>query len=601
MRVPWPLLLCPLMLVQVAPAVRVDARQQVAAAPRYRTLNDRFTVRQYASLDEWRSRAAWLREHVLASAGLLPAPERTPLNAVVFDERAHADYKVSKVYFESLPGFLVSGNLYKPVGAGPFPAIVSPHGHWYYGRFENGAQASVPGRAINLARQGFVVFTYDMIGYNDSRWHPHNANHTYHAKDFGGPRESLWGLSLAGMQLWNAIRSVDFLQSLPEVARDKIGATGASGGGTQTFLLAAVDDRVAAAAPVNMISLTMQGGCLCENMAGLRVDTNNVELAALMAPRPLLMVSATGDWTRATMEVEYPEMRKFYALFGQVDRVHGVRFTAEHNYNKDSREAMYAWMARWLKGARADVKVSEQPFRPDPLPDLMVFANRPRPDTAVTTEVFTGNWISAAARQLAASRPDSARSSLLHALNFERQLPATPPGNDASPVALLATGDAAIEGELARAGFTVRRVAFTPFDAAAAAKIAHFDTYNRSAASQRVADLVAAVSKAPNAVLIADGDAALAGLLAAAVVPIRQAVLDVSRFDASSDAAFVERLYIPGVRRAGDFRTAVAIARGELVVHNAGTAFHVEGLTTRTQKLTSAQIVRLLKKRPTGS
>src|SRR5437764_11410710 len=104
------------------------------------------------------------------------------------------------------------------------------------------------------------------------------------------------------------------------VARDRIGATGASGGGTQTFLLAAVDDRVAAAAPVNMISLHMQGGCLCENLPGLRLDTNNVEIAATIAPRPLLMVSATGDWTAETLEVEFPAMRAFYALFGAEDR-----------------------------------------------------------------------------------------------------------------------------------------------------------------------------------------------------------------------------------------------------------------------------------------
>jgi Acetyl xylan esterase (AXE1) len=601
MRKPWLLWLCPVVLLAgFVSSGHVDAQGTAAATPRYRTLNDRFVVRRYASLDEWRNRATWLREHILASAGLLPMPERTPLNAVVFGERKHAEYSVSKVYFESAPGFLVTGNLYKPLGAGPFPAILSPHGHWYYGRFENSDLASVPGRAINLARQGFVVFTYDMIGYNDSRWHPHNANHTYHPRDFGGPRESLWSLSLAGMQLWNAIRSVDFLQSLPEVARDRIGATGASGGGTQTFLLAAVDDRVTVAAPVNMISLTMQGGCLCENMPGLRHDTNNVELAALIAPRPLLMVSATGDWTRETMEVEYPEMRRFYALFGKEDRVHAVRFTAEHNYNKDSREAMYAWMARWLKGAPADVKVAEQSFRPDPLPELMVFADRPLPPSAVTTAVFTENWISAAKRQLEASDKRPARSALLHALGFERQL--TPSArHSGKPIVLLATSDPEIERAVVGAEFTIRRVPFTLFDEAAAAKISHFDAYNRTAASQRVADLVAAVLTDPQAILIADGDAALAGVFAAAVIPIRQAILDVAGFDASSDAAFLERLNIPGVRRGGDLRTAAAMARGELVVHNAGDRFTVEGLTAQPQKLTAAQIVRLLKKRPAGS
>ena len=202
---------------------------------------------------------------------------------------------MSKVYFESLPGFFVTGNLYRPVGEGPFPAVLSAHGHWTYGRLENSPLVSGPGRAITLARQGFVVFSYDMVGYNDSRQLTHA---------FGGPREHLWGLSLAGLQLWNSIRSLDFLESLPYVKRDAMGITGESGGGTQTFMLAAADARVAAAVPVNMISLHMQGGCLCENPPGLRLDTTNVEIAATIAPRPLLMVSATGDWTAETLEVD---------------------------------------------------------------------------------------------------------------------------------------------------------------------------------------------------------------------------------------------------------------------------------------------------------
>jgi hypothetical protein len=283
------------------------------------------------TLEEWKVRAAWLREHVLASAGLLPMPVKPPLSAQIFDTITRADYSVSKVYFESLPGFFVTGNLYRPLGEGPFPAVLSPHGHWTYGRLENTQLNSGPGRAIGLARLGFVVFSHDMIGYNDSR----QLTHT-----FGGRREGLWGLSLAGLQLWNSIRAIDFLESLPDVRKDAIAATGESGGGTQTFLLAAVDSRVAVAAPVNMISLHMQGGCLCENAPGLRLETTNVEIAATIAPRPLLMISATGDWTKETLEVEYPAVRKIYGLFGAADRVHAVRMDAEHNYNRESREAM---------------------------------------------------------------------------------------------------------------------------------------------------------------------------------------------------------------------------------------------------------------------
>ena len=564
-------------------------------APWYRTLDDRLAARRYTSADEWRGRAAWLREHVLASAGLLPLPERKPLGAVVFDEKAHADYTVSKVYFESLPGFYVAGNLYRPSGAGPFPAILSPHGHWASGRLENTDVASVPGRAIGFARLGFVVFTYDMIGYNDSRQLPHWKSADPTPRPPWGRREALWGLSLAGLQLWNGIRSLDFLESRPEVAKDRIGATGASGGATQVFLLAAVDDRVAVSAPVNMISLHMQGGCLCENLPHLRLDTNNVELGALAAPRPLLMVAATGDWTRDTMEVEYPEMRWLYELLGAADRVRGERVDAPHNYNRTSREAAYAWMSRWLNGAPPKFAVREQAFEVDPPADLLVFQGRALPEGARSPEQVAEEWIAAAERQLAAGDAGPFRAALRHALAFEAQEPALPPPTRPRPVVVSATSDRAVEGALVQAGFDVRTVRFTPFDAAAAAKVRHFETYNRGPASQRVADVVAALVAAPGAALVADGDAALAGLLAAAIVPVPVAVLDVDGFDAASDAAYLRRLDIPGLRRAGGLRTAAAMARGKLVAHNAGERFRVDGVEAHARKLGADEVVRRLR------
>src|SRR5437870_3402700 len=194
--------------ISVACAIACTVAAGGVGSAQFRTLNDRMSVVHYASLDVWQRRAAYLREHILASAGLLPMPERTPLHPVVFDETTHRDYIVAKAYFESLPGFFVTGNLYRPVGAGQFPAILSPHGHWTYGRLENTPVASIPGRAIGLARLGFVVFTYDMIGFNDSTQLTH---------EFGGRRESLWGLSLGGLQLWNSIRALDLLESLPQV------------------------------------------------------------------------------------------------------------------------------------------------------------------------------------------------------------------------------------------------------------------------------------------------------------------------------------------------------------------------------------------------
>ena len=572
-------------LIVCAAALLLAASPSARQAP-YRTLNDTFDPPRFEDAARWERRAGDLRERILASAGLLPMPERRPLQPRIFGEVKHAEYSVAKVYFESLPGFLVTGNLYRPTGAGPFPAILSPHGHWAYGRLENTASASVPGRAINLARQGFVVFAYDMIGYTDSRQLPHT---------FGGPREHLWGLSLAGLQLWNAIRGVDFLEGLPYVKRDAIGATGASGGGTQTFLLAAVDERIAAAAPVNMISLHMQGGCLCENPPGLRLDTTNVELAATIAPRPLLMVSATGDWTKNTLEREYPAVRSIYALFGAEDRVQAARFDAEHNYNRESREAMYAFMARWLQGAPADVKRPERSFSPGSPADLLVFHMRPLPPGTVTASELTHGWIEAAKRQLANEPRETFARALRHALGY--------PGTDGaasldgssdrrSRTVILADDDPALERELRNARITVRRISYTAFDAQAAADVRHFDTYNRTAAAVRVHDIVTAIRANPGAALVASGDAALAGLLASAVAAPPVAVLGVGRFDTSDDAQFVERLYVPGLRRAGDIQTAAAMYRGRLIVHDAGDSFELQGREVGRSRLTPREIVR---------
>jgi dienelactone hydrolase len=559
----------------------------LVAAAQYRTLDDRFAPPAIMTPAVWQQRADYLRQHVLASAGLLPMPEKTPLAPVIFGEIAHADYRVSKVYFESLPGFFVTGNLYRPIGDGPFPAILSPHGHWTYGRLENTTTASVPGRAINLARQGFVVFTYDAIGYNDSR----QLTHT-----FDGRRERLWSLSLGGLQLWNSIRSLDFLETLPYVKRDAIGATGASGGGTQTFLVTAVDSRVRVAAPVNMISLLMQGGCLCENLPGLRLDTTNVEIAATIAPRPLLMVSATGDWTRETMQAEYPAIRKIYDLLGDPSRVHAVQFEAPHNYNRDSREAMYVWMARWLQQAPADVKRPEKSFDPDPLPDLLVFHQRPLPGNAVTAAQLTDNWIAAAQRQLTSEHRSDVESALRHVLGFASEA-ALPAPNAGTRTVLLTAADADLERRLKRARFAAKRIRFTTADLVAAGKIRHFETYNRTAASQRVADIVTAARESPGAILIADGDEALAGVLASAVAPLSLAILDVGDFDTGSDGMFLDRLYIPGLRRAGDLQTAATMAAGRVLIHGAGDRFRLSGVEVQRRKLSAAEIVDRLTRR----
>ncbi len=334
-----------------------------------------FKMPIFASREAWLERAAFLRKQILASAGLLPMPEKTPIHAEVFGKLERSGYTIEKVLLETYPGFYLGGNLYRPTGGhGPYPAVVSPHGHWAYGRLENQQLVSVPGRCINLARQGFVVFTYDMIGYDDTNQIPH---------DWGSKQYDLWNINPLGVQLWDSIRAVDFVSSLPDVDASRIGVTGASGGGTQTFMLSAVDDRIKAAAPVNMISATMQGGS-CENAANLRVggnnDTSNMVVAALMAPRPLLMVSAS-DWTMNTNRVEFPAVRSIYRLLGAEQNVETFHQNQVHNYNQQSREWVYTFLGARLRGTTGPI--SETSFTVEMPQDLLAMYGRTRPVGAI--------------------------------------------------------------------------------------------------------------------------------------------------------------------------------------------------------------------------
>ncbi len=386
----------------------------------------------------WEKRARSLREHILVSMGLWPHPARSPLNAEITHRVEREGYSIENVRFQSLPGFYVTGNLYRPAGNGQSgadgpvddsrgadgpgsadfsggvpgadnpggerlrPAILNPHGHWKEGRLNHEPAGSVPARCINFALQGYVAFAWSMAGYNDSTQLDHRA--------FGDNRKLLWGLSLMGLQLWNSMRSVDFLQSLPDVDNSRIACTGASGGGTQTFMLTAVDDRVRAAAPVNMVSAHMQGGCICENGPNLRIETNNMEIAALAAPRPMLLVSATGDWTVNTPVLEYPAIRAVYALYGAEECLAQVQIDAGHNYNAASREAVYAWFGRWMLDNESGNRISERPVEPESPDSMLAVTADDRPEDWVDEEGLTEVWIDRARKQLNKMKPSDARS-----------------------------------------------------------------------------------------------------------------------------------------------------------------------------------------------
>ncbi len=343
-----------------------------------------FKMPEYKTRAAWENRKVHLRQQILTSAGLDPMPDRTPLNPRVTGKIRTKDCTIEKVLIETMPGYFLGGNLYRPLnGAGKHPAVLNPHGHWTYGRLENQPLYSGPQLGANLARQGYVVFAWDMVGYNDTVQTPHA---------FGSPAEQLWSFGPVGLQLWNAIRAVDFITSLDDVDPARVAMTGASGGATQTFLLAAVDDRVGVYAPVNMVSFTMQGGDVCENAPGLRVGTNNVEIAAMIAPKPMILVAATGDWTRNTASEEYPALRKIYELYGKPENVETVMLDAPHNYNKANREAVYRFFAKHVLKAPDAGRVTEKDADVPKLQDMLALFGTPAPAGALTYDQVFAQW-----------------------------------------------------------------------------------------------------------------------------------------------------------------------------------------------------------------
>ncbi len=600
-----------------------------------------YTLPRYRSREEWIGRAEYIKRHILICCGLWPIPERTPLNPRRFGRIMRGDYAVEKVYFESYPGFYVTGNLYIPIdGESSHPGVLCPHGHWKHGRLEDSTMCSVPGRCINLARQGYVVFSYDMVGYLDSFQVRH---------DFGSEEtDALWGINLMGLQLWNSIRALDFLQSLDIVDPERIGCTGASGGGTQTFMLTAVDERVKVSAPVCMVSSHYQGGCLCENPPNLRIGISNVEIAAAAAPRPLLLISASGDWTRDNPVCEYPAIKRIYRLFNAEDKICCKHFAAGHNYNRESREAVYSWFGKWLLNVEREDVLEEKPFKVESIPDLLVFYGVEPPRNRVNSDELRRYMISRAKDVIEALRYGGLES-LNRSLEAVREiynhslLPIKPePGMvKSSVIEERWMGNVRMERlilcwrgmyipayKLERSGLNIKdgallihedgKDALLNFDEGRMSplvkaaldhriillidcfatgeylnlegvrgrgrNIKFFTTYNRTDVAERVQDIITAayylIGTVPSGTVdvVGVGEAGLWSLLAGGFLDRHGSiVIDMNGFNPDDDMDWTCRLFIPLLRRAGGLSAAAAlIAPSRLFIHNTQGLLSVE-------------------------
>ncbi len=284
-------------------------------------------------LKSWEKHSNQIRKGMIRGMQLNEMPKSgNNFKPIIRNTRKMDGYIVENIAIASFQGFYVTGNLYRPIKAeDKCAAILCPHGHWENRRMSEEMQK----RCAAFARMGAIVFAYDMIGFGESKQVTHDIS-----------------IALL-LQTYNSTRVLDYLLSRNDVDPERVGITGASGGGTQTFVLTAIDDRIKVSVPVVQVSAHFFGGCVCESGMPIHktknYQTNNVEIAAMCAPRPLLLISDGDDWTKNTPDVEFPYIKEVYKLYASEDKVKNAHFPFEvHDYGPNKREAAYRFMGKHL-------------------------------------------------------------------------------------------------------------------------------------------------------------------------------------------------------------------------------------------------------------
>lgn len=290
----------------------------------------------YHDVNSWEQRKAILRPELYKALDLSPLPAKPDSKPIITAKRIYNGYTVENIAIEILPGLYINGSLYKPLHfKGKIPVMLSPDGHWDKQRYRADCQL----RCASLARMGCMAYSYDLFAWGESLLQFKSEDH----------RTSIAQV----VQTLGAIRIIDYVLSLKETDPARLGISGGSGGGSHTVLMAAIDPRIKLSAPVVSVSSYFYGGCPCESGMPIHMcdgGTDNVELAAMAAPNPQLLITDGKDWTAHMPEHDFPYLQKVYGYYGKSNLVENVHLPNEgHDYGPSKRNALYKFVAKNFK------------------------------------------------------------------------------------------------------------------------------------------------------------------------------------------------------------------------------------------------------------
>ena len=350
------------------------------------------------SMDEWEHRRAELKTHLLAAWGGFPE-QPCDLEPRILGEFQRDGYRVEKLVFQTRPGIWMTANAYVPDKPGRLPAILQVHGHWAGAKQDPVVQS----RCIVAAKLGFFVLCVDAFGAGERGLGKKLGE--YHGEMVAATLFPV-GLPLSGLQVYENMRAVDYLQTRPEVNSQQIGITGASGGGNQSMYAGAFDERFRCVVPTcsvgNYQAYLSAACCMCEVVPGALKFTEEGDVLGLAAHRGLMVTSATKDAYQFSVEQAKPSIARaeaIAALYKDASVKHTI-IDSGHDYNRPMREAMLGWMTKHLKGEGDGSPIPEPEVTPEDPELLRCFPGETRPDDFVTIPQFAA----AEARQLLAKR-----------------------------------------------------------------------------------------------------------------------------------------------------------------------------------------------------